>query len=53
MTIIIKSTFDKEYIKKTLSNLQLSGKFNSKKYCGKIKLQEDPMIIQKNMRDEW
>jgi len=26
---------------------------NTKKYCGKIKLPEDPMIIQKKMRDEW
>jgi hypothetical protein len=53
MTIIIKSTYDKEHIKKTLSTLIQKGKFNSKKYCGKIKLQEDPLVIQKNMRDEW
>ena len=24
-----------------------------KKYCGSISLQEDPMELQKKMRDEW
>ena len=24
-----------------------------KKYCGVLKLTEDPMVIQKRLRDEW
>ena len=27
--------------------------FNAKKYCGVIKLDEDPMVIQRRLRDEW
>ena len=26
---------------------------NTLKYCGVIKLNEDPLIIQKRLRDEW
>ena len=26
---------------------------DTKKYCGVIKLKEDPLSIQKKMRDEW
>jgi len=26
---------------------------NAKKYCGKIKLKEDPLTYQRRIRDEW
>jgi len=26
---------------------------NALKYCGKIKLKEDPLLIQKKLRNEW
>ncbi len=26
---------------------------NTMKYCGVIKLKEDPLAIQKRLRDEW
>ena len=26
---------------------------DTKKFCGVIKLKEDPMTIQKKLRDEW
>lgn len=26
---------------------------DTKKYCGVLKLKEDPMVIQKRLRDEW
>ncbi len=25
----------------------------AKKYCGTLKLKEDPLVIQKRLRDEW
>jgi hypothetical protein len=28
-------------------------KLDAKKYCGVIKLKEDPLVIQKRLRDEW
>jgi hypothetical protein len=53
MTIVIKSTSDKESIKKALSSLENKGRFKALKYCGKINLKEDPLVIQKKLRDEW
>jgi hypothetical protein len=26
---------------------------NTLKYCGVLKLKEDPLVIQKKLRDEW
>jgi hypothetical protein len=31
----------------------VSKEVNTKKYAGTIKLTEDPLVIQKKMRDEW
>ncbi len=32
----------------------LGGKrADTKKFCGVLKLKEDPLLIQKKMRDEW
>ncbi len=54
MTIILKKgvSFDKvdEQIKIAKSSYQ---KLDMKKYAETIKLKEDPMVIQKRMRDEW
>ncbi len=40
-------------INKKLSNMPIRKKLDAKKYCGVIKLKEDPLIIQKRLRDEW
>jgi hypothetical protein len=53
MTVIIKSTEDKVKIEQTLKDLKRSGKLDSFKHCGGITLKENPMSIQKSMRDEW
>ena len=53
MTVIIKSTEDRTKIDQTLKNLKRTGKLDSHKYCGKIKLAKDPLKIQKELRDEW
>ncbi|WP_320113071.1 hypothetical protein [Draconibacterium orientale] len=56
MTTISKGTNKKE-IKLLL--LQIDKKKSSRKnidlnkYCGALKLQEDPVDIQKKWRDEW
>ena len=34
-------------------NLSDSKGVNTLKYCGVIKLNEDPLVIQKRLRDEW
>ncbi len=53
MTVTIKSTEDKEKIQKTLSDLKRKGKLNAFEHCGMLKLQNDPIEIQKMMRNEW
>lgn len=53
MTVTIKSSENKQKIIKTLKNMKLKGKLNAFKHCGKIKLKEDPLEIQKLMRNEW
>lgn len=53
MTVIIKSTEDKEKIKNTLKNLDRKGKLDAFKHCGKVKLKKDPKELQKMMRSEW
>ena len=56
MTITIKKGDSIEKINKQLTKL---GKKASKKgldamkFCGTINLKEDPLEIQKRMRDEW
>ncbi len=53
MVLTINSRDSKETIKKTLANLKLKGKLDAKKHSGKIKLKDDPLDIQKSMRNEW
>ncbi|HRH58310.1 MAG TPA: hypothetical protein PLS10_11690 [Chitinophagales bacterium] len=53
MTVRITSKDTEETIKKKLEAHSSKKKFNAKKYVGTIKLKEDPMVIQKKLRDEW
>ena len=38
---------------KSIENSKDKKGFDAKKYCGKIKLKEHPLEIQKRLRDEW
>jgi hypothetical protein len=40
-------------INKKLSVIESGRKLDAKKYCGVIKLKEDPLTIQRKLRDEW
>lgn len=53
MVTVIKKGTDKKEIEKALSSLKSKKKFDAYKYCGTIKLNEDPLEIQKRMKDEW
>lgn len=53
MVTIIKKGTKKEEFDKKLSGLKLTKGFNSYKFCGILKLKEDPLSIQRRMRDEW
>jgi len=56
MVLILKKGASKKDIaaieKKLYKDKVLSG-FNAKKYNGVIKLKEDPLTIQKRLRNEW
>lgn len=36
-----------------LTKTSFRKKLDAKKYCGVITLKEDPLMIQKKLRDEW
>ena len=53
MVTIIKKGFDKQNIQRLLANLKSKKGLNAFKYCGTVKLEKEPMVIQKSLRDEW
>jgi hypothetical protein len=52
--VVKKGASSKEIaaIRKKINGIPEKG-VDTKKYCGVIKLKEEPMLIQKKMRDEW
>jgi hypothetical protein len=59
MIIEINNNSSPEEIRQALHMLKKSSDtpskkhFDALKYCGVIKLKEDPLAIQKRIRDEW
>lgn len=56
MVLIIKRGDSTEKVNKLLAKLQEeAGKkgVDTTKHCGTIKLKEDPLEIQRKLRDEW
>jgi hypothetical protein len=51
-TITIKKKDQKQVYTKKLNQIVLKG-LDAKKYCGKLKIKDDPLKIQKRLRDEW
>ena len=56
MVLVLKKGASKkelEAIEKKLYSKKAAKGFNAKKYNGILKLKEDPLTIQKQLRDEW
>jgi plasmid replication initiation protein len=53
MAIKIQRGADKESLKIALSKIKEGKKLDTSKYCGVVKISQDPLQIQKEMRDEW
>jgi hypothetical protein len=56
MVLVLKkgaSEAEMQLIKKKLQKKSRKGGIDLKKYSGTIKLKEDPLEIQKKLRDEW
>ncbi len=56
MVQILKHGSDPQVIYEILdriSKMKVSKPINAKKYCGILKLDEKPILMQRKMRDEW
>jgi len=53
MVLVLKKGASKKEMLSLEKKLTKPSGVNTKKYCGTIKLKEDPLAIQKKMRDEW
>lgn len=53
MVTVIKKGTDKISIQKAFESVSIRKGINAFKYCGKVKLEKDPLTIQKNLRNEW
>jgi hypothetical protein len=56
MVTVIKYGSDKKKIKSMLERLKKQKSnvgIDAYKYCGVITLADEPLLIQKEMRDEW
>jgi hypothetical protein len=53
MVVVIKNKKDVAEAKKNDRQHQPHKVFNAKKFCGLLKVSEDPQVIQQRLRDEW
>lgn len=53
MTIIIKRKTKRGLATQKFNKAISSKGVDTHKYCGVIKLKKDPLVIQKELRDEW
>ncbi|MFT7233796.1 MAG: hypothetical protein ACI8TA_003023 [Cyclobacteriaceae bacterium] len=53
MVTVIKKDSNRQDIKKQIEKALETKGVDTHKHCGVIKLKEDPLLIQKRMRDEW
>jgi hypothetical protein len=53
MTYILKRGIPKKSMLTLSSKVAVQTGVDTKKYCGVIKLSEDPLKIQKKIRSEW
>jgi len=53
MVTTIKKGASAKEIKKLLAKRKKTKGIDAFKYTGSIKLQEDALVIQRKMRDEW
>ena len=54
MTVVIKKGMSKGQISARLKKLTSKDKgFPAHKFTGKLKINEDPLVLQKRLRDEW
>jgi len=50
---IKKKKINFKRVKELLAGRQSKKNFDAKKFCGALKVDEDALVIQKRLRDEW
>ncbi len=53
MVLVLKKGASKKEIEDIEKKLKNKNGIDVMKHCGKIKLKEDALTIQKNLRNEW
>ena len=53
MVLVLRKGASKKEIQTIEKKLSISKGVDTMKYCGKIKLTEDSLSIQKTLRNEW
>jgi hypothetical protein len=53
MVLVLKNSKDIKKVKELLVNRQNKKKFDAKKFCGALKVDEDALVIQHRLRNEW
>lgn len=53
MVVVLKKEATKKEMEIISKKLKKKTGVNTKKYCGVISLSENPLTIQKQMRNEW
>ena len=53
MVLILKKGASKKEMDDITEKLKATKCIDTKAYCGAIKLKEDPLVMQKKMRNEW
>ncbi|MEO8066472.1 MAG: hypothetical protein ABI599_02140 [Flavobacteriales bacterium] len=55
MVVVIKKNASKKRLKALLKKAKPAKRkgLDAKKFSGKLKMKEDPMVVQKRLRAEW
>jgi hypothetical protein len=53
MVLVLKKGASKKEINLIKKKFSTVEGVDTKKFCGSIKLKEDPLTVQKSLRDEW
>jgi hypothetical protein len=53
MVLVLKKGATKKEMENLARKMPTKKGVNTKKFCGSLKLKEEPLSIQKQMRDEW
>ena len=53
MVIVLKKRASNKEINSIEKRINASKSFDLSKHCGKLKLKEDSLRIQKDLRNEW